>query len=71
MEVWPGAAYPLGATYDGTGTNFAIFSEVAEKVELVLIGERGKETRVAMPEVDMQLRAGFEAVFGATVDEAE
>ena len=32
-QVWPGAAYPLGATYDGTGTNFAIFSEVAEKVE--------------------------------------
>ncbi|GAA2002904.1 glycogen debranching protein GlgX [Nakamurella flavida] len=52
MEVWPGTAYPLGATYDGTGTNFAIFSEVAEKVELVLIGERGKETRIPMPEVD-------------------
>ena len=36
--VWPGTAYPLGATYDGTGTNFAIFSEVAEKVELCLFG---------------------------------
>ena len=31
MEIWPGKPYPLGATYDGTGVNFAIFSEVAEK----------------------------------------
>ena len=38
-QVWPGSAYPLGATYDGTGTNFAIFSEVAEKVELCLFDE--------------------------------
>ena len=35
-QVWPGHPYPLGATYDGSGTNFAIFSEVAEKVELCL-----------------------------------
>ena len=35
-EVWPGKAYPLGATYDGSGTNFAVFSEAAEKVELCL-----------------------------------
>ncbi|MDT7790670.1 MAG: isoamylase, partial [Mycobacterium sp.] len=35
-EVWPGKAYPLGATYDGSGTNFALFSEAAEKVELCL-----------------------------------
>ncbi len=52
MEIWPGKAYPLGATYDGTGVNFAIFSEVAERVELCLIGQRGAETRVALPEVD-------------------
>ena len=32
MEVWPGQRYPLGANYDGTGTNFAIFSEVATRV---------------------------------------
>ena len=32
MEIWPGTPYPLGATYDGTGTNFALFSEVAERV---------------------------------------
>ena len=52
MEIWPGKPYPLGATYDGTGVNFAIFSEVAERIELCLIGERGKETRVTLPEVD-------------------
>src|SRR4051794_33601001 len=39
-QVWPGSAYPLGATYDGTGTNFAIYSEVAEKVELCLFDEQ-------------------------------
>ncbi len=52
MEIWPGQPYPLGATFDGTGTNFAIFSEAAERVELCLIGERGGETRISMPEVD-------------------
>ncbi|MCV7194405.1 glycogen debranching protein GlgX [Mycolicibacterium brumae] len=55
-EVWPGKAYPLGATYDGSGTNFALFSEVAEKVELCLFDDDGKggltETRVTLPEVD-------------------
>ncbi|MGB8503829.1 hypothetical protein, partial [Mycobacterium sp.] len=35
--VWPGTPYPLGATYDGAGTNFSLFSEVAEEVELCLI----------------------------------
>ncbi len=52
MQVWPGHAYPLGATYDGSGVNFALFSEVADKVELCLIGDRGKETRVEMSEAD-------------------
>ncbi len=52
MEIWPGRPYPLGATFDGTGTNFAIFSEAATEVELCLIGERGGETRIKMPEVD-------------------
>jgi glycogen operon protein len=52
IEVWPGKAYPLGATYDGFGTNFAVFSEVADKVELCLFDEAGSETRVTLPEVD-------------------
>ncbi len=40
--VWPGEPYPLGATWDGEGVNFAIFSENAEKVELCLFDESGK-----------------------------
>jgi glycogen operon protein len=52
MEIWPGKAYPLGANYDGTGVNFAVFSEVAERVELCLIDEDLKETRLDLPEVD-------------------
>jgi glycogen operon protein len=52
MEIWPGAAYPLGATYDGSGTNFALFSEVAERVELCLFTAGGEETRFVLPEVD-------------------
>ena len=59
MEIWPGNPYPLGATYDGTGVNFAIFSEVAERIELCLIGERGKEVRIALPEVDGFVWHGF------------
>lgn len=52
MQAWPGSTYPLGATFDGNGTNFAIFSEGAERVELCLFGDRGKETRVDLVDVD-------------------
>ena len=56
MRVWPGTAYPLGATWDGTGTNFALFSEVAEQVELCLLDgddpDGLSETRIALTEVD-------------------
>ncbi|HEY8318514.1 MAG TPA: glycogen debranching protein GlgX, partial [Amnibacterium sp.] len=52
MEVWPGSAYPLGATFDGSGTNFALYSGVAEAVELCLFDEDGTETRVLMVDVD-------------------
>ncbi|NAZ83549.1 glycogen debranching protein GlgX [Kineococcus sp. R8] len=52
MQIWPGRPYPLGATYDGAGTNFALFSEVAERIELCLVEEDGTETRVDLPEVD-------------------
>ena len=50
--VWPGNAYPLGASYDGAGTNFSLFSEIAERVDLCLIDERGGETRIPLDEVD-------------------
>lgn len=49
---WPGSASPLGATYGGSGTNFAVFSEVADKVELCLFDERDREERVELREVD-------------------
>ncbi|MFB9908470.1 glycogen debranching protein GlgX [Allokutzneria oryzae] len=52
MQPWPGQAYPLGASYDGAGTNFAVFSNVATKVELCLFDEEGAETRVRLHEVD-------------------
>ncbi len=52
MRVWPGTAYPLGAIWDGSGTNFAIFSEVAELVELCLFDEGGTEQRISLSEVD-------------------
>ena len=52
IEVWPGRPYPLGATYDGTGTNFSLFSEAADAVELCLFDADGGETRVPLTEVD-------------------
>ncbi|MGH3394344.1 MAG: glycogen debranching enzyme, partial [Streptosporangiaceae bacterium] len=45
-------SHPLGATYDGVGTNFAVFSEMAEQVELCLFDEEGTESRVPLREVD-------------------
>jgi len=52
MDIWPGQPYPLGATFNGSGVNFTLFSEVAEKVELALIGDDGAETRITLTEVD-------------------
>jgi glycogen operon protein len=50
VKVWPGNPYPLGATYDGSGTNFSLFSEVASRVELCLFDEGVNQTCVDMPE---------------------
>ncbi|GAB3617664.1 glycogen debranching protein GlgX [Okibacterium endophyticum] len=52
MESWPGTAYPLGASYDGSGTNFALFSESASRVELCLFDEHGDEKRLDLIDVD-------------------
>ncbi|AZI57957.1 glycogen debranching enzyme GlgX [Nakamurella antarctica] len=52
VEIWPGSAYPLGATFDGTGTNFALFTEIADKVELCLFDDKGAETALLMYEKD-------------------
>lgn len=66
METRPGKAYPLGATFDGTGTNFAIYSSVATSVTLCLLDDNLNEMRIPMTEVDAyvwhvyvpQVRAG-------------
>ncbi len=52
MRVWPGTAYPLGATWDGSGTNFALFSEAADRVELCLFDAEDEETRIELTEID-------------------
>ena len=64
LRCWPGRPYPLGATYDGTGTNFSLFSEVAEQVELCLFDvgsadEDAGEVRIPMPEVTGQVWHAF------------
>jgi len=50
MQIWPGKPYPLGAIYDGSGTNFSLFSEIAERVELCLFDDHERETRIDLPE---------------------
>jgi isoamylase len=58
MRTWPGTPYPLGATWDGWGTNFALFSEVAERVQLCLFSDDDTEggalteSRIDLTEVD-------------------
>ncbi|WP_327352564.1 glycogen debranching protein GlgX [Streptomyces sp. NBC_01304] len=59
MQVWPGQAYPLGATYDGAGTNFAVFSEAAHRIELCLLHDDGSETAVELRESDAFVRHAY------------
>ena len=59
MDLWPGKPYPLGATYDGSGVNFAVFSDVAECVDLCLIDDAGAETRIELIEVDGLVWHGY------------
>ena len=47
-QVWPGRSFPLGALYDGFGTNFALWSSIADKVELCLFDATGAEDRIAL-----------------------
>ena len=51
-QIWPGSRAPLGATFDGSGTNFALYSAVATKVELCLFDREGNENRTELTEVD-------------------
>ncbi|MGI9595828.1 MAG: alpha-amylase family glycosyl hydrolase, partial [Acidimicrobiales bacterium] len=57
--VWPGEHEPLGATFDGAGTNFALFSEAADRVELCLFDDDGIETRLVLPEVTAFVHHGY------------
>ncbi|MFC5502024.1 glycogen debranching protein GlgX [Lysinimonas soli] len=59
MQLWPGTAYPLGATFDGNGTNFALFSEVAESVTLCLFDAELSETQIPLTEVDGYVWHGY------------
>src|SRR5436189_4432269 len=59
MKIWPGKPYPLGATFDGVGTNFSVFSEVADRVELCLYDANGAETRVELPETTALIFHGY------------
>ncbi len=52
---WVGTPYPLGATYDGSGTNFSIFSSAADGVELCLLDDDRNEVRITLTEVDGHL----------------
>jgi len=59
MKIWPGNPYPLGATCDDGGTNFSLFSEIAQRIELCLFDEQGCETRVDLPEVSGHCWHGY------------
>ena len=60
-RVWPGRPFPLGATFDGRGVNFALFSANAEKVELCLFDPRGVREleRIVLPEYTDQVWHGY------------
>ncbi|MFW5887451.1 MAG: hypothetical protein ACOCUH_01500, partial [Bacteriovoracia bacterium] len=51
MKIMPGKPFPLGADFNGSGTNFSIFSECAEKVQLCLFDDNNVETCIDLPEV--------------------
>jgi glycogen operon protein len=51
MKLWPGQPFPLGASYDGAGTNFSLFSEVATGVDLCLFDDDGDEECIPLTEV--------------------
>jgi isoamylase len=59
MLIWPGTPYPLGATWDGWGTNFALFSEVAERVELCLFDETDVKGTLSETQIELTEADGF------------
>jgi glycogen operon protein len=64
IPSWPGSPTPLGATWNGEGTNFALFAPAAESVDLCLFddsaaGQAGREHRIALEEVTYHVWHGF------------
>ncbi|MFP5299528.1 MAG: glycogen debranching enzyme, partial [Actinomycetota bacterium] len=59
MELWPGKPSPLGATWDGQGTNFAVFSENGTAVELCLFDEHGNQAIVHLTEKTNHVWHGY------------
>jgi glycogen operon protein len=58
-RLCPGQSYPLGATWDGKGTNFALFSENATAVELCLFDAQDRETRIPLTETNHFVWHGY------------
>jgi glycogen operon protein len=60
-RVWPGQPTPRGATWDGRGVNFALFSQNAERVELCLFDAKGRRElrRIALPEYTDEIWHGY------------
>jgi len=62
MRVWPGKPYPLGATFDGVGVNFTLFSEFATGVDLCLFdspGDKMESARIPLPECTDRVWHGY------------
>ena len=62
MRIWPGQPYPLGATWDGRGVNFALYSEHASQVELCLFNStdaKAESIRVVLPEYNDLVWHGY------------
>ena len=63
MQIRPGSMYPLGASYDGAGVNFALYSQVAQKVELCLFDEHAVDVETLI----VRLAAVYARKAGATL----
>ncbi len=58
-SIWPGKPYPQGSTYDGAGTNFALFTQNGHSVDLCLFDEDGAETRMRLPQSTGFIHHGY------------
>jgi glycogen operon protein len=59
MHLWPGSTRPLGAHYDGTGCNFAVYAPHADAVELCLVADDASEVRIELPEHHGGIHHGY------------